>query len=300
MSRLISVIALAALVQPTFAARFLQFASPLQTLTLPDAEVKETLQTKRQGFLSKYRVGLQAEADERRSLAAKRTKDIRDAALTGDDWADKLKSGQLSRRAMEEKLIEKAHDKAVSLVEKQSKRSIGKSSKKYQFVGVVNRKGEKPITWYARPKPENSKWSVRLVHVNRDAIIKDLFNQGKVDIFAKYKNTGKMDEETNAPIVKSNYYVKKRSWRNLWNFSPKHFFTDPSGMYWRERRLRPGLYTDGLSVYESSYRYSDGRNGMHRVSGFQQFLASKSVKEDQKKMILKKLKEAEPDIVLEL
>lgn len=71
-------------------------------------------------------------------------------------------------------------------------------------------------------------------------------------------------------------------------------------MYWRERRLRPGLYTDGLSVYESSYRYSDGRNGMHRLSGFQQFLSSNAVKEDQKKMILKKLREAEPDIVLEL
>jgi len=88
--------------------------------------------------------------------------------------------------------------------------------------------------------------------------------------------------------------------RNLWNFSPKHFFTDPSGMYWRERRLRPGLYTDGLSVYESSYRYSDGRNGMRRVSGFQQFIASKSVKGEQKQQILKKLKEAEPDVVLEL
>ena len=71
-------------------------------------------------------------------------------------------------------------------------------------------------------------------------------------------------------------------------------------MYWRERRLRPGLYTDGVSVYESSYRYSDGRNGMHRVSGFQQFLSSKSVKEEQKQKILQRLKEAGPDIVLEL
>lgn len=71
-------------------------------------------------------------------------------------------------------------------------------------------------------------------------------------------------------------------------------------MYWRERRLRPGLYTDGSSVYESSYRYSDGRNGMHRVSGLQQFLSSKSIKDEQKKDLLKRLKEAEPDVVLEL
>jgi hypothetical protein len=71
-------------------------------------------------------------------------------------------------------------------------------------------------------------------------------------------------------------------------------------MYWRERRLRPGLYTDGKSVYETSYRYRDGRNGMHRVSALQQYLESKSVKDEQKKNILKRLKEAEPDVVLEL
>ena len=71
-------------------------------------------------------------------------------------------------------------------------------------------------------------------------------------------------------------------------------------MYWRERRLRSGLYTDGQLVYESSYRYRDGRNGMHRVGSLQQYLNSASVDEKQKEGILKKLKQAEPDIVLEL
>lgn len=71
-------------------------------------------------------------------------------------------------------------------------------------------------------------------------------------------------------------------------------------MYWRERRLRSGLYTDGASVYEASYRYADGRNGMHRISGFQQFLSSKSVNSAQKEKILKRLKEDSPDVVLEL
>ena len=47
--------------------------------------------------------------------------------------------------------------------------------------------------------------------------------------------------------------------RNMWNFSPKGFLTDSSGMYWRERRLSSGLYTDGKTVFESSYRYDDGR-----------------------------------------
>lgn len=77
-------------------------------------------------------------------------------------------------------------------------------------------------------------------------------------------------------------------------------FTDSSGMYWRERRLRPGLYTDGVSVFESSYRYGDGRNGMHRISGFRQFLNSKTIKPDQKEKILKRLQDDVPDVVLEL
>lgn len=76
-------------------------------------------------------------------------------------------------------------------------------------------------------------------------------------------------------------------------------FTDSSGMFWRERRLRPGLYTDGQSVYEASYRYRDGRNGMHRRSTLAQFLNSKAVDAPQKEKIVKRLKEDTPDLVLE-
>lgn len=70
-------------------------------------------------------------------------------------------------------------------------------------------------------------------------------------------------------------------------------------MYWRERRLRPGMYTDGVTVYESSYRYRDGRNGMHRMSSFQQFLGSKAIGPSEKERILKRLNEEKPDVVLE-
>lgn len=70
-------------------------------------------------------------------------------------------------------------------------------------------------------------------------------------------------------------------------------------MYWRERRLPPGLYTDGETVYEASYRYTDGRNGMHRKSSLQQFLASPKVPEKQKKRILHRLDTDAPDLVLE-
>jgi len=95
------------------------------------------------------------------------------------------------------------------------------------------------------------------------------------------------------------YILFLRTCRNLWNFSPKHLFTDSSGMYWRERRVRPGLYTDGNTVYEASYRYRDGRNGMHRQSSFQQFLASKGFSKKQKDKIQKRLREDAPDLVIE-
>lgn len=60
------------------------------------------------------------------------------------------------------------------------------------------------------------------------------------------------------------------------------------------------MYTDGETVYEATYRYRDGRNGMHKVSTLKQFLSSKAVDKKEKESILKKLKESAPDVVLEL
>lgn len=168
----------------------------------------------------------------------------------------------------------------------------------YQFVGVVNDASDSPITWYARPKPSHARWSLRLVHVHREAILKDLFDQGKIDIFAKYENRG-LDPESSQPRVEATYQVRPRSWRNLWNRSPRKFFADSSGMFWRERRLSPGIYTDGVSVYESSYRYRDGRNGMHKLSTFADFLKSKRIPESDKEQIMRRLAHESPDVVLE-
>jgi hypothetical protein len=70
-------------------------------------------------------------------------------------------------------------------------------------------------------------------------------------------------------------------------------------MYWRERRLLPGMYTDGKTVYEASYRYRDGRNGMHKLSSFQEFLNSRSIDATKKEKILKRLADDTPDVVLE-
>lgn len=202
----------------------LRFASPLQSLTIPDREAKEELETNREGFLPKFTAGLKAEMEARRSLAAGRTADLQAAATSNSkDWAEHIIDSEQTRREREDEVVEQAFDRAVSdftSAKKAKPSSAPEPANGFQFVGVINHRGaksgdgnKKPIKWYARSKPTGSKWSVRLVHVNQDAIIKDLFSRGKVDIFAKYKNTGKLDEETKAPIVTSTYEVRERSWK---------------------------------------------------------------------------------------
>ena len=216
MFRLFNVLALLTLYQePVSAGRTLRFASPLQSLTIPDPEVKETLKSNRQKFLGKFKAGLKAETEARRALAATRTKQLQAGAASGSDWAEKTAESERTRRAKEENNVEQAYDKAIAEFEAANKQTLPKSGSKnaYQFVGLVKRDGDKPITWFARKKPAGAKWSLRLVHVNQDATIKDLFNRGKIDIFAKYQNTGKVDEETKTPIITSKYEVKERSWK---------------------------------------------------------------------------------------
>jgi len=321
----------------------IRFASPLQSLTIPDPEVLEkvpgsavesskdgedpgmriqrAMATPRKQFLKRFTQGLKAEktAREKLALGIVNIDDDDDAFDVGaKDWVNRAKDADEKRSRKQDAFVESAHDAAVASFDaaelKKGALNQPKNSNKYQFVGLVNRNNkDKPITWHARPKPQNAKWSVRMVHVNKDAIVKDLFDRGKIDIFAKYTNTGRqvqtvekaedgtsITKNTNVPIVTTKYEARERSVKNLYNFSIKHFFTDSSGAYWRERRLRPGMYTDGESVYESSYRYRDGRNGMHKVGSMQQFLASSAVDSQEKDKILKKLKEAAPDVVLEL
>ena len=193
----------------------IRFASPLQSLTIPDPEVLEkipgssssndgdgepiaqhTMVTPRNRFLNRFTQGLKAEKTAREELAlgiAKIDDDAFDAS--GKDWVNQAKSADERRRRTEGAFIESAHDAAVAKCEASTGKDAEgrpKNPNKYQFVGLVDRSNkDKPISWHARPKPENSKWSVRLVHVNKEAIVKDLFDRGKIDIFAKYTNTGR-------------------------------------------------------------------------------------------------------------
>ncbi|KAL7567023.1 hypothetical protein ACA910_019947 [Epithemia clementina (nom. ined.)] len=312
----------------------IQIASPLQALTIWDREVlgnsngNDNNKTKtptswRSAFLPKYQIGLQAETAVRKEFEQKRkelqAKVAAQAARGGNqhNWAARAQAAEQRLAQAEERAVEAAFDRATQEYERQQKQRNMHTAKQqpttknpntYQFVGVVHPAtttsiktfwNSSPITWYARPKPRNAKWSIRLVHVNRPAILKDLFQQGKVDLFARYTNTGRVDETTGLPIITSHYQVKERSWRNMWNFSPKHFITDSSGMYWRERRLRPGLYTDGKTVYETAYRYSDGRNGLYPKSSLDTLLKSSAIPLKTKTRIQQRLQQDVPDLVVE-
>jgi len=45
------------------------------------------------------------------------------------------------------------------------------SCNEYQFVGVVMRDKGNKVKWYARKKANNSDWSVRMVHVDKAAVL---------------------------------------------------------------------------------------------------------------------------------
>lgn len=194
----------------------IRFASPLQSLTIWDDVVEDS--TPRSRFLPKFKAGLQAEAEMRKALKARNEKALIQLEEQGGDWARKAAALERRHRREENRLAEEAYNEAIKTFTTQQKEAMQKngshSPNKYQFVGVINRpSSRKPVTWHARKKPANAKWSLRLVHVNRNAIIKDLFNRGKVDVFASYKNTGKYEQETNQRIVETEYVVKECSWR---------------------------------------------------------------------------------------
>ena len=223
------------------AVREVQFVSPLQSLTIPDHEHVEkhvevssddalqmgVLETPRRRFLPRFLAGLKAENTVREQISMGRinTDDDDDDTLevSGKDWVGKTKAAEERRRRKEESIIEQGYDAAMAKYDAQ--KASASSSKpenpnKYQFVGLLDRSNaKKPISWHARPKPAGAKWSVRLVHVNKGAIVKDLFNRGKVDIFAKYTNTGKFQTKgegdtakpTSIPIVKAKYEARERS-----------------------------------------------------------------------------------------
>jgi len=302
-------------------SKTLHFLSPLQSLTLfPKDDVSKS-KTPREEFLPKFRAGLAAEGRVRDTIARESgafdgDDGEEESTYVGDGWEKRSEEDERRKIEGEEERAEGAFDNAAAIIDRSSGGGSGEkvAKSKYQFVGVVQSAsrsaggGGKSVKWYAKKRPSGSKWNVRLVHVNREAIIKDLFGRGKVDIYGEYVNTGKSEVNSedggntpmvSKPLIEGRYTVKERSWRTLWNRSPKHFFTDSSGAFWRDRRLNPGLYTDGRVVYESRYRYTDGKNGMKPIALLDSLLKSKSIKKKVKVDLLKRLKDDSPDVVIE-
>jgi hypothetical protein len=214
----LTLLLLLATFETVFSVRNLQIVSPIQSLTIWDPEVRqnEAATTFRSRFLPRFRAGLQAEVDARKKLAEQR-KPVVSSDVQSKDWAEKAAQMDSRMRENDERIVEAAYDEAVKKFDTQTPRKIAKAQRnanKFQFVGVINAShSETPIKWYARKKPEHAKWSLRLIHVNRHAVLKDLFDRGNIDIFAKYDNTGKLDEKTGQPIVEAKYSVRERSWK---------------------------------------------------------------------------------------
>ena len=216
---------LAALLYGGVAVSRIQIVSPLQALTVWDPEVNKEEPTWRSRFLPRYKVGLEAEAsvrkeydNKRKKLAAKATA----AAAKGKNWAARAQAAERDLQRAEDASVEAAYDRAVKDYETQKTRekrvtSVRHNRNQYQFVGLVQPSSAKqsgsPITWYARKKPSKANWSIRLLHVNRPAVIKDLFEHGKVDLFASYSNTGRVDETSGLPVITGDYKIRERSWR---------------------------------------------------------------------------------------
>ncbi|KAL3815602.1 hypothetical protein ACHAXA_007134 [Cyclostephanos tholiformis] len=330
----------------------LRFVSPLQSYTIFDKSALSSydLASPRRKFLPRFRAGLIAEKAAREALLEEQRRGIVPHADDVDEvgggggggWAEASAAADERRRRASEARIEAAYDAAVASYDRRVAAAVGSGSTsttpddrggRLQFVGVVNDGRAAPrgkdlgggaVTWYARRRPRGSKWNVRLVHVNRDAVLRDLFVGGKVDVFGKYVNEGPMTTTTTSghgveaaafavadasasstedaarPRVKAHYAIRERSWRTMWNFSPRRMLTTPSGSFWRERRVTPGLYTDGSTVYESVYRFRDGKNGMKPVAKLGSFLSSPAIGQEEKMRILERLKgRDEPDLVVE-
>ncbi len=194
----------------------LKFLSPLQSLTIFPKDIPTT--TPRDEFLPKFKRGLEAETRAKDQVTKRR--ELNDEIeYTGKGWEKKSEESEKKRAEKEDQYIQSAYDRAIEGFE--PAKSAEFKGSKYQFVGVVQPKDSaKKVKWYARKRPSNSKWNVRLVHVNRDVILRDMFVNGKVDVFAKYVNTGKpkdaLREGENPsaprrPLINAEYNIKKRS-----------------------------------------------------------------------------------------
>jgi len=298
-------------------------SSPLKTLTIFNNGMGTTSKrftSARATFLQKFKGGISSqniarnEMKEEENRRKKREEEGSVVLATETEEAEEIGQWEEYSLSKEEEVMRERRSKMEEAFEKgfNSVKVGTKSSKKngdsaFQIVGVVL--PEQGVKWYARKKPKDAKWNVRLMHVDKAALLRDMFVNGKIDVYAKYENKGRHQssqteesDEANSVHVEPVYSVRERNLRTLWNFNPVHYFTQRSGMYWREKRLpRQGLYTDGAALFNSVYRYTEGKNGMKPISNidFNSFLQKWNAPQSDKDALKQKLEHGSPDVVLE-
>lgn len=202
-------------------SKTLQILSPLQSLTFFSKETESSTTTPRDDFLPKFQTGLTAETKTKERLARRRELlSANEDIGSGEGWEKRLEERERIRDEQEAQIVDEVWDKATAPFQKKGGAgSASAPNSKYQFVGVIQPPAsDQKVKWYARKRPTGSKWNIRMIHVNKDAIIRDMFTSGKVDVMGKYVNTGKpldeMKEGENPsmrPLIKGEYIVKPRS-----------------------------------------------------------------------------------------
>jgi len=298
-------------------------SSPLKTLTIFNNDMgtaTKRFSSARATFLERFKGGISSQNKARKEMQEEEIRRKKreeegsvvlvtetEEAEEAGEWAEYSLSKEEAVARERRRKMEEAFEKGFNSVKVGSKSSKKNKDSEFQVVGVVL--PEQGVKWYARKKPKGAKWNVRLVHVDKAALLRDMFVNGEIDVYAKYENKGRLqsspvDESdvTNPVHVEPVYSVRERNWRTLWNFNPVHYLTKRSGMYWREKRLpRQGLYTDGSTIFNSVYRYTEGKNGMKPISNidFNSFLQKWNAPQSEKDALKYKLEHASPDIVLE-
>ena len=223
------------------------------------------------------------------------------------------------RKQRDKKNLVVDEDDEVSVVavdDDDDKHSKAKASNEYQFVGVVNgAKDLKTVQWFARRRKQcrsgveddssargdADAWSLRMVYIDPISTARDMLLSNKLDVFGEYRPNGR-DPETGRVLIKPTYSIRTKSPLNLWNFRPKQFLTDKSGMKTRERRMKAGVYTDGENIYEATYDYRKGKNVMKKVQsespGLSEYSKS-NMSDKQVQDLMSRMSKDQPDIVLE-
>jgi len=224
---------------PLAASKPMNFASPLKSLTIPD---RMSPPSPRSNFLFKFKAGIEGERRARKEIAeeTKRLRQFEEGDVEVDDenvdffesskWAemsaDKFDNFKEEKRNRIASSFDDGFSSCASQLEAAAAGATNgpspKSANEYQFVGVVQ--SDKNVKWFGRSKPKNSKWSVRVINVDKAALLRDLFVRGKIDVYGSYTNNGipaipagkegAYTEETvsKLPIIDADYSVKERSW----------------------------------------------------------------------------------------